>query len=314
MPHRVIFKEVEKMINQFPDGWALQKPQQTMEPALFEAMWRQGELIPTRKRDGNRGHIITSGERTRIYSHNGTLDLTDKLEHIAWHFAKAPAGWLIDVELHTLEEGTHSFQKAMNNDPSEILVSPFDMLRLDGCDLNARYRDRYQRVDEFHQAYSGFPMSDKGVYFALGENDGYDDVLKRIEWARCEGIVVWDAKGTHALNLNGNTKRGRSWKIKIRQTEDLVVYGWNKNKGDPSLGVGSLNLQRPDPMTGKLTKAGKVGSFDKQFDRIEAMTMAAPYIVEVSHYGIDENGNMAFPKIERRRDDLASEFGQILAA
>ena len=65
---------------------------------------------------------------------------------------------------------------------------------------------------------------------------------------------------------------------------------------------------------GKLVKAGRVGSFDKRFDRHAVMTMMDHYVVEVSHYGLDENGNMVFPKVERMRPDLASDFGLPIAA
>ena len=75
-------------MNLFPQGWALQKPVQTIDPEEFNRMWRQGKLIGTRKRDGNRAHIITAGENTRVYSRNGTLDWTDRLAHVARAFGK----------------------------------------------------------------------------------------------------------------------------------------------------------------------------------------------------------------------------------
>lgn len=300
-------------MSMFPAGWALQKPEQTIEPAEFERMWHRGQLIPTRKRDGNRAHILTAGDETRIYSRNGTLDWTDKLRHLAWHFAKAPTGWLFDVELHTFEEGTSSFQNAMNNDPSEIMASPFDMLRLDGSNAHEAYEDRSARIDTFMQVFNTFPVSTMGVTYPLDHVRSYDDALREIERRGMEGLVFWDRKAPHALNRNGNTKRGRAWKVKIRQTEDLIVTGWNANKGDPSLGVGSLELKRYNE-AGKLVKAGKVGSFDKQFDRIGAMTREGHYVVEVSHYGLDENNNMVFPKILRERDDLAADYGLPIAA
>lgn len=297
----------------FPAGWALQKPEQTIDPDEFMRMWNRNLLIPTRKRDGNRAHIVTAADETRIYSRNGTLDWTDRLPHIAHHFAKAPRGWLFDVELHTIEEGTFGLQTAMNGDTSEIMVSPFDMLRLDGSDAHHAYEDRLLRVDNFMQVFNAFPVTTMGVKYPLDNIRGYDDVLREIERRGMEGFVFWDRTAPHALNLNGNTKRGRAWKVKIRQTEDLVATGWNANKGDPSLGVGSLELKRYDE-NGRLVKAGKVGSFDRQFDRIAAMHRADHYVVEVSHYGLDENGNMTFPKIERLRDDLASDFGMPIAA
>jgi len=303
-----------KYMTLFPQGWALQKPQQTIEPDEFNRMWNRGMLLPTRKRDGNRAHIITAGENTRIYSRNGTLDWTDRLAHIKHHFAKAPEGWMFDVEAHTMDEGTFDFQTAMNENPSDIMVSPFDMIRVDGSDINAPFEERFARVKAFMQVFNTFPVTTMGVEYPLDDVRGYDCVLREIERRKMEGMVFWDRKGAHALNLNGNTKRGRAWKVKIRQTEDLLVTGWNENKGDPMLGVGSLELKRVDESGKRHLKAGKVGSFDKQFNRHEAMTRALPYVIEVSHYGLDENGNMVFPKVERYRDDLSNDFGLQIAA
>ena len=296
----------------FPAGWALQKPQQTIEPELFERKWRAKELIATLKRDGNRAHVITAGENTRIYSRNGTLDWTDKLSHLVHAYSDAKPGWMIDVELHTLEEGTHSFQKAMNEDPTDIFSSPFDMIRVTGQDAVLGYEQRKANVDQFMEAHNSYPITTNGVNIELDPYATYDDVLKVIEARGIEGMVMWDRKAPHLLNLKGNTKRGQSWKIKIRQTEDLYVAGWNANKGDPALGAGSLNLMRVNE-AGRRVKAGKVGSFDKSFDRHEAITREKDYIVEVSHYGIDENGNMTFPKVERYRDDLSADYGLIAA-
>lgn len=290
----------------FPAGWALMKPQQTIEPAEFERLWAQGILIPTRKRDGNRAHIVTAGDNTRIYSRNGTLDWTDRVPHIARAFAAAPTGFILDVELHTDEEGTTSFQNAMNNCPDEIVWSAFDILRTDGSLNNEPYHYRSTIRDQVEtkmgQAHWG-----GGVFFPLhSENLTYDQVLARIEKEKIEGLVMWDATAPHLVNTNGNTKRGRSWKIKIRQTEDLVVMGTNAC-ADPSLGCGTLKLARMVNDVLVPIKA-PVGSFEVTFDRRAALTRQGRYVVEVAHYGEDDNGNLVFPKIIRTRDDLLVDF------
>ena len=289
----------------FPAGWALMKPQQTIEPAEFNRLWAQGNLMPTRKRDGNRAHIITAGDSTQVYSRNGTLNWTDKVPHIAAAFGRAPSGLLVDVELHTGEEGTTSFQNAMNNDSQEIVWSAFDVLKLDGSMTNRPYLDRSNYLDQMQSALN-LPHHGGGVFFHLPEHATYDDVLARIEKAGCEGVVVWDVTAPHVLNTNGNTKRGRSWKIKVRQTEDLVVMGTNPC-ADPSLGCGTLKLARQ--VEGKLVPIkAPVGSFEVSFDRRAALTRQGRYVVEVAHYGEDDNGNLVFPKVIRTRDDLLADF------
>lgn len=296
------------MTGNFPSGWALMKPQQTIDPAQFNKMWATGNYIATRKRDGNRGHIITAGENTRIWSRNGTLEWTTKLPHIIRDFAKAPAGYLVDVELHTMEEGTHSFQNSMNNSPEEILWSAFDLLKVDGSMTNQSYRERSTMVGHLEDSLSKDHWGG-GVFFHLPDHADYDLALKRVEEAKCEGLVVWDADAPHQLNTNGNTKRGRSWKIKPRMTEDLVVTKVNFC-ADPSLGCGSLKLARMIQKGAPLEHIkAPVGSFDLEFDRIDALQTSTPFIVEVSHYGEDDNGNLVFAKVLRKRDDLRQDFG-----
>lgn len=293
----------------FPTGWALMKPQQTIDPAEFERRWRTGRLIPTRKRDGNRAHIVTAGGSARVYSRNGTLDWTDKVPHIAHAFGKAPSGLIVDVELHTMDEGTRAFQDAMNNDPEEIRWSAFDVLRMDGSMTMRPYRERSDFVMQMQRALD-IEFDGGGVFFHLPEHATYQDVLDRIAKAKCEGVVVWDADAPHIVNTNGNTKRGLSWKIKPRLTEDLVVLAVNAPK-DASLGLGCASLKvarRLEDGTLQPIKA-PLGSFDVRFDRHAALRMPTPFVVEVSHFGEDENGNLVFPKVLFCRPDLHADFG-----
>lgn len=293
----------------YPAGWALMKPQQTIDPAEFAKRWRTGRYIPTRKRDGNRAHIVTSGETTRVYSRNGTLDWTDKVAHIAHAFRKAPSGLLLDVELHTMEEGTRAFQDAMNNDPETIHWSAFDLLRVDGSMTMRPYRERSDYAMQLQQALN-IEYNGGGVFFHLPENATYDEALARIARAKCEGIVLWNADAPHIVNLNGNTKRGESWKIKPRTTEDLVVLGVNAPK-DASQGLGCASLKvarRLEDGTLRPIKA-PLGSFDVRFDRHAALRTKTPFVIEVSHFGEDENGNLVFPKVLFCRPDLHIDFG-----
>lgn len=300
------------MDGSFPKGWALQKPQQTIEPAEFERRWRNGSLVATRKRDGNRAHIVTAGAATRIWSRNGTVDLTEKLPHIVARYTKAPTGRIIDGEVHTPDEGTENYQDAMNRDPRDVVFSPFDMLTIDGSTDNWGMERRTDWLGHMEDVLGSDPtVQGGGVFFHLPDNATYAEVLRRIEAAKCEGVVVWDRAGLHVPNRNGNTKRGAAWKIKPRQTEDLIVVGANAC-ADPSLGAGSLKLARL--VDGRLVPAGKVGSFEKTFDRVAALRRADRYVVEVSSYGVDERQNFVFGKITRIRPDLHADMGLTEAA
>lgn len=294
----------------FPAGWALMKPQQTIDPAEFNRMWRRGGLRATRKRDGNRAHIITAGEATRVYSRNGTVDWTEKLAHIARHWAAAPHGYLVDVEVHTAEEGTHSFQNAMNTAPHTVLWSAFDILALDGSLTNAAWKRRQAKLAEIERQIGPGAHWGGGIHIDVPADADYDRVLAVIAALKIEGVVIVDENAPHALNTNGNTKRGLSWKIKPRMTEDLVVLSVNAPK-DASLGLGCASLKvgrRLEDGTLQTIKA-PLGSFDVRFDRHAALRTATPFVVEVSHFGEDDNGNLVFPKVLFRRPDLHADFG-----
>lgn len=295
------------MDGSFPIGWALQKPQQTIDPAEFARRWRSGSLIATKKWDGNRGHVVSAGAATRIWSRNGTVELTARLPHLVDHFASAPTGLLFDVELHVHGEGTEALTAAMNGDASEVRAAAFDLLRLDGSMTNQGYGQRLSllqhQMDMLHGG-SAFPVD----HFPLGDTADHEEVLRRVVQKKIEGVVIADRNAPHALNLNGNTKRGLSWKIKQRHTEDLVVVGVNKCS-DPSLGIGSVKVARRLADATLSPIKGPIGSFGLPFDRRLAATTALPFVVEVSHFGEDERGNLVFPKVERARPDLHIDFG-----
>lgn len=297
----------------FPAGWALMKPQQTIDPANFARLWRAGKLIATKKWDGNRAHVITAGAATRVWSRNGTVELTAKLPRLVDHFAIAPTGILFDVELHTMEEGTESIQAAFNSGhDDDIYAAAFDMLKLDGSMTNSGYGYRLSLLQQQMDMLGRGPAFAVD-HFPLGENADYEEALRRIAQKKIEGIVVADRNAPHVLNLNGNTKRGQSWKIKHRHTEDFVVVGRNAC-ADPKLGVGSVKLARRLEDGTLQPVKGPVGSFGLSFNRLWALEQDGLYVVEVSHFGEDERGNLVFPKVERARPDLNADFGILAKA
>lgn len=301
------------MDGSFPAGWALMKPQQTIDPADFARRWRAGQLIATKKWDGNRAHVITAGSATRIWSRNGTVELTAKLPRLVDHFASAPKNILFDVELHTIEEGTESIQAALNSGhDNDIYAAAFDMLKLDGSMTQEGYGYRLSLVQQ-HMNMLGGGVAFAVDHFPLGDDADYEEALRRIAQKKIEGIVVADRNAPHVLNLNGNTKRGQSWKIKQRHTEDLVAIGRNPC-ADPSLGIGSLKVARRLADGTLQPIKGPIGSFGLAFDRIAALTAQMPFVVEASHFGEDERGNLVFPKIERARPDLHADFGILAKA
>lgn len=294
-------------MSQFPTGWALQKPVQTIEPSDFERMWRSGQLIGTRKRDGHRGHILTAGNDTQVFSRNGSVNHTEQLGHIAKAFAGAPPGLLVDVELHTPDEGTFSLQRAMNDNPESIRFSEFDLIDLNGQIADKGFEVRRKALTDLMDTvgrdtrYWG-----GGTDYDLPVEASYDDVLARIDRDRIEGVVVWHRAGIHKLNRNGNTKRGQCWKIKVRTVEDVFVTRVNRTPD----GSGIVTIEVSRPLNGGPAEPiGKIGSFTAGFDRSAALASSGRFMVQISHFGEDDNGNLVFPKAELLRPDLHADYG-----
>lgn len=287
----------------FPAGWALQKPKQDIDPDVFTRMWRAGSLIALKKYNGHRGHIVTAGANTRIYSRNGTVDLTSKLPHLVEQYAKAPMDLVIDGEIFVQStETTEALQLAMNSNALETSFAAFDMLDLQGKLHKTPYEARLRALGEIMAKTGKSDPAFLAETLPLAAGAGYDEALSLVEKLNIEGIVAWDRRGIHKLNTAGNTKRGDAWKIKIRKTEDLIATQVHAC-ADSSLGCGSLSVARR-LSDGALQPLGKVGSFEVGFDRHAALLMKAPFAVEVSHYGEDDNGNLMFAKVIGTRLDL----------
>lgn len=290
-----------------PTNIAFQKPQQTIEPEEFNRLMSAGRICLFDKIDGHRVHLLTAGTNSRITSRNGTLDMSEQLPVLMRTVMTMPSGYMIDAELHVPGEGTEALQAALNEGLISPRIAAFDILRLDMANAHDSYAERRKLLQAFIDTENREAQFHLAPKSALNTTARYDDVINYIKVRGIEGVVAWDMKAPHLVNMNGNVKRGSSWKIKVRQTEDLIATRANPC-GDPSLGVGSLEISR---MVGdKLIKVGKIGSFEREFDRHAAVTVQMPIVVEVSHYGQDEQrSNLLFAKIVRARPDLHGQFG-----
>ena len=286
-----------------PTGWALQKPQQYMEPALFDRMNAAGRLTHMRKYNGFRAHVLTGSAGARIWSRNWSIDYTPMFPHLAAEFDGQPDGLLVDAELYVDGiDTTGAIQTAINGGGGDLQarLGVFDMLDLEGRIAGMAQRRRFQLVEAFTERLG------EAVHVAevceAAHHAAIEDLIRAREW---EGVVTWDRDAVHRLNVNGNVKRGDSWKIKRTTTEDLVVLKIVGGTG-PLMTGAVFHLGRV--VDGRIVPAGKVGSWGREFDLAWAAACGSGFVVETKHFGI-ENGLMTFPKIVRGRPDLHRDFG-----
>jgi ATP-dependent DNA ligase len=287
-----------------PANWALQKPQQQMDPKLFDRLNAEGHLTNMRKYNGFRAHVLTSAAGTRIWSRNWSIDYTPMFPHLAASFDGQPEGLVVDAELYVHGiDTTGAIQAAINGNggDQQARLAVFDLLDLQGQLAPMAQDRRFQLVEAMtgrlgpnvHRAQ----VCEAATYVAM------EQLIETMDW---EGVVSWDRRAGHKLNTNGNVKRGDSWKIKRTVTEDLVVLKVVGGAGPDMIGA-VFHLARK--VGGVLVPAGKVGSWSKELDLNWVRTRGSDFVVEVRHFGVDEStGFMEFPKILRGRPDLDRDF------
>ncbi len=125
----------------------------------------------------------------------------------------------------------------------------FDLLADGGKDLRRLpFTKRRQRLEEFHLP------SESPVELSPVLDEKIEHMLESARELGLEGVM---AKRTDSRYVSG--QRTRTWiKIKLEQTQEVVVGGWRPGKGGRQSSVGSLLVGIPDG--GTLRYVGRVGS------------------------------------------------------
>jgi ATP-dependent DNA ligase len=300
----------------FPFNWAPCKPKQTLSDAEFAAI--SSDFIASKKYDGNRCHLLTFADGSvHIFSIAGTLEWTGCLPRLIESVSQLqlPPNSFLDAELYIPNiETTESIQLVINSGSdtlgaaNEAKLNPncacFDVLVWNGQPV---YKLPYRERLKFIPVISGSRLHPAKTYTFTALSEG----RKIIEEEGIEGLVLADPKAAHNLNFNGNVKRGRSWKLKARYTEDFLATACTSASNPETgefLGTGTLDISRRDETNNTFTPNGKIGSFEVTFDRVAAYNTEFPIVVEVMHFGRDTRGNLLFPKVIRRRPDLEHEW------
>ena len=231
-----------------------------------------GDTIPNNasyfheiKWDGIRVLIEKKGKYVKITSRNGN-DLTEKFPLIAESFStQEPEEIIADGEIVALNpNGTPNFSKVVGrmhlngkgaiakaSKKTQTVFYAFDCLYLDGLSimhLPLETRREWLRVNLKVEEYIRYSQS-------------FDDGKQLFEAIKAQGMEGIMCKLKGSKYDAGN--RSKSWlKIKVRETDEALVIGYTKGKGDRSKLFGSLHLAKDEG--DKLVYYGKVGTgFDQ---------------------------------------------------
>ncbi|SLK13292.1 ATP-dependent DNA ligase [Arthrobacter sp. P2b] len=214
------------------------------------------------KWDGVRAIMVADETTVRIFSRNGNdvtrtyPELTDRQcwpgqpfvadgEIIAVGPAGRPDFGLLQGRMKLTRPA--DVAKARTAIPVRLVL--FDLLYDDGTDLRRLpLTKRRQRLEQFFRP-SGCPVD-----LSLVLEDKVEHILESARELGLEGVM---AKRTDSRYVSG--QRTRTWiKLKIEQTQEVVVGGWRPGKGGRQDTVGSLLVGIPDG--DKLEYVGRVGS------------------------------------------------------
>jgi bifunctional non-homologous end joining protein LigD len=214
------------------------------------------------KWDGVRAILIADEEAVRIFSRNGndvTRTYPELAERACWPgrpfvadgeiVAVGPAGRPDFGLLQGRMKLTRPADVARARTAIPVQLMLFDLLHDGGTDLRKLpLAERRQRLEDF------FTPSDcpAGLSPVLAER--VEDILDSARELGLEGVM---AKRTDSRYVSG--QRTRTWiKLKVEQTQEVVVGGWRPGKGGRQDTVGSLLVGIPDG--NKLQYVGRVGS------------------------------------------------------
>jgi len=236
----------------------------TLEPMLSDSVSKPpigDKYLYEVKWDGIRALISLQDGVVRIRSRNQN-DITKQFPELCIpdKSFRATCG-LFDAEIVCLDEtGKPQFKKvihrlmaqgettiAKNSKTSPAYCYIFDCLYLDGRPLiNEPLMKRREWIKDAIKTDSSYRVSEV-------EEDG-ELLFEAARLHNLEGIMAKDKNGKY---LPG--RRSDSWmKIKIRNTAECVVIGFNEGQGNRASTFGGLHIA--ELKEGKLTYRGKVGS------------------------------------------------------
>jgi bifunctional non-homologous end joining protein LigD len=214
------------------------------------------------KWDGVRALLVADEETVRIFSRKGN-DVSKTYPEFTDRVSWPPQPFVADGEIIAVgPSGRPDFgllqgrmkltrpgdvAKARRAIPVRLVL--FDLLYDGGTDLRRLpLIKRRQRLEQF------FNPSDSPVDLSTVLEDRVEHILESAQELGLEGVM---AKRTDSRYVSG--RRTRTWiKLKLDQTQEVVVGGWRPGMGARQDSVGSLLVGIPDGRN--LRYVGRVGS------------------------------------------------------
>jgi bifunctional non-homologous end joining protein LigD len=217
---------------------------------VFEPKW-----------DGYRAIVTVSGGEVTLTSRNGN-DLTERFRDVARAAALAitTPDAVLDGEICALDEQGRSRFSLLQESAGIPVLVVFDLLELESESLlDLPLVERRKRLEKIVGAGGGVLVSPQ-----------FDDGVALLAAARQQGLEGVVAKKRDSPYQPG--RRSPDWhKVKLRQTQEVVIAGYTRGQGRRTGGFGALVAGVHD--AGVLRWAGNIGTgfSDHEIKRLRAL-------------------------------------------
>ncbi|MFW0775856.1 ATP-dependent DNA ligase [Paenarthrobacter nitroguajacolicus] len=244
---------------------------------LYELKW-----------DGIRAIITGTEGKIRLMSRNGN-DLTAAYPELTDRACWPDGDFVADGEIVALGKGSRpdfgrlqlrmnlvkaaDIERARTTVPVQLML--FDLLYDDGTDLSGLpFRERREKLSGFaERVRKGCPLHLSAVL-----DHDVEDLMTSAAELGLEGVMAKKADSRYVMG-----RRSRSWiKLKLEQSQEVVVGGWRPGAGARSGTFGALLLGIPDG--NKLHYVGRVGTGFKDWQLREVMEQLEPRLVSESPF------------------------------
>ena len=290
------------------------KPRQEIDEEEVLKLEKEGKVIYTRKRDGNRLFAATTN-RIRLYT-SGINDVTDNYPHIIAEIKKMklPKDTLLDGEVFVQVDGKDNLpligsimknkpeksKEIQKSNPAHYMI--FDVPVLEGKELFKE--TNLERIQTVHRFFSRAKFSPKFIFpveILTCPLKEAQEIVRANNW---EGLVIYVKDGVSDFRVDGrpNPRPKTCWKWKPLKEDDFIVREkiWVPEGDNQRLK--EVVLTQIDFETGKEFYCAKLGGFEKEIKKYLA-DAELPLVMQVEFMSRHESGKLREPRFMRLRDD-----------
>jgi len=140
----------------------------------------------------------------------------------------------------------------------------------------------------------------------------FNNHSEAVEWAKNnkqihEGMVVWNIDENAEITYNGKPNRCACYKLKAKEEDDVVAYGYTEGSGSKQGKIGSLLIGKYNK-DGEMVELGSVGTGLKiKEGDCEIENWVFPCVIEIEYEQQFETGKYQFPVFIKKHEDKLPE-------